>query len=80
MSVQAGASTAGAEEHAIVVRSSRDEDVDAMLRIYLHHVRKGSTRWRRLSTRRRRGKTSNAGARTWAAIACPISSPNVTEQ
>ncbi|CAJ0891754.1 phosphinothricin acetyltransferase [freshwater sediment metagenome] len=41
MSVQAGASTAGAEEYAIVVRSSRDEDVDAMLRIYLHHVRRG---------------------------------------
>jgi phosphinothricin acetyltransferase len=28
------------EQPKIVVRSSRDEDVDAMLAIYLHHVRK----------------------------------------
>lgn len=32
---------AEAERSAIVVRASRDDDVDAMLAIYLHHIRKG---------------------------------------
>ncbi|QGM97749.1 GNAT family N-acetyltransferase [Methylocystis parvus] len=33
--------TAPSQSQRIVVRASRDEDVDAMLAIYLHHVRKG---------------------------------------
>jgi L-amino acid N-acyltransferase YncA len=35
------ASAAQAQNMTIVVRPSRDDDVDAMLAIYLHHVRKG---------------------------------------
>ncbi len=41
MITQAQTNAAAANEPSILVRSSRDEDVDAMLRIYLHHVRKG---------------------------------------
>ena len=42
MSLEAEAEPVGVkDEPAIIVRSSRDEDVDAMLAIYLHHVRKG---------------------------------------
>jgi L-amino acid N-acyltransferase YncA len=42
MSLGADTNALGAkEEPVIVVRSSRDEDVDAMLGIYLRHVRKG---------------------------------------
>jgi L-amino acid N-acyltransferase YncA len=32
---------AESERSAIIIRPSRDEDVDAMLAIYLHHIRKG---------------------------------------
>lgn len=31
----------GAERFSVVVRPSRDDDVEAMLAIYVHHVRKG---------------------------------------
>jgi phosphinothricin acetyltransferase len=41
MSVQAEANAVEAKEPSILVRPSRDQDVDAMLGIYLHHVRKG---------------------------------------
>lgn len=42
MTIEAEISPAApAQNPAVVVRPSRDDDVDAMLAIYLHHVRKG---------------------------------------
>ncbi len=42
MSLEAETSPAiDAQSTAIIVRPSRDDDVDAMLAIYLHHIRKG---------------------------------------
>ena len=53
------------------MRASRDDDVDAMLAIYLHHIRHGVDPSESTKSRRRNSRTSSIGARTCRSIELP---------
>ena len=69
----------GVSARDIIVRPSRDDDVAAMLAIYLHHIRHGVDLRNITTSNRPTPTTSSVGAKTCKSTNCRISSPKSPE-